>query len=454
MTKKLTLHTGVTITVADTPFASGAEGDLHTILSPAAFAQSVVKVYKANKQTPERQQKILYLVNNPPQGLIGNTQHCSVCWMTHIVYEQGQFVGFVMPKVEGISLELLCHNRLKHPKLNTTIWQRFALDNPSGLQLRLKLCFNIAVALQHIHAQGCYVLVDMKPDNIMIQANGLVSIIDIDSIAVLNSAKQIIYPAVVMTADYAPPEYYLGSNLTQVNHNWDNFSLAIIFYRLLCGIHPFVGTCHPPYENYSEIMQHIQAGLFPHGQQSKYFQVIPPPHSRLYQLDKALQTLFIQCFEQGHVYPNTRPKVENWCSVLQSVSKPFLTTPILTGNATPPISSVLNGNQILNKNTLSITKIIRSLGKFILFLFFSFILMIFVVDYFDNSRTKLELKKTTEKVILQPVHSIPKPNITPIQPIPKPEIKPIKPVTEPIIKEINTDEIHDCLLSGNCNNHN
>ncbi|NOT85242.1 MAG: hypothetical protein HOP02_10805 [Methylococcaceae bacterium] len=437
MSKQLKLNTGVQITIADTPFASGAEGDLFDVMAPIAFLHAVVKVYKAAKQTPERQQKITYLVNHPPAGLVQQGVHNSVCWMTHIVYEQDQFVGFVMPKVAGVSLELLCQSRLKHPVLNDPVWQRFALTAPEGLQLRLKLCFNIAVALQHIHAQGCYTLVDMKPDNIIVQANGLVSIIDIDSIAVIDTAKNNNYPAIVITPEYAPPEYYRSIDLTHINHSWDNFSVAIIFYRLLCGIHPFMGTCHPPYDNHSETAQFIQDGLLPHGNSAQYFSVIPPPHNRFNQLDKGLQKLFLHCFDQGHLYPIFRPNVENWCVVLQKImlnmsspsiqiAKSYVSFNGYTNTAwTAPVQPIAHAN----KNVL---KIIYSLTM----LFMCFILVLAII----SAIITINKNSVTQIIVAKP--QIPYVALTHItQPAPV--------VTK---KAINENEIHNCLVSGNCTN--
>lgn len=421
MPKQLTLDTGVPIMLADTPFASGAEGDLFDIVSPTEFMHAVVKVYKPAKQTPERQQKITYLVNHPPAGLVQQGIHNSVCWMTHIAYEQNQFVGFVMPKVTGVSLELLCQNRLKHPALNNPVWQRFSLTTAEGLQLRLKLCFNIAVALQHIHAQGCYTLVDMKPDNIIVQANGLVSLIDIDSIAVIDTENNSIYPAVVITPEYAPPEYYRSIDLNHIRHSWDNFSVAIIFYRLLCGIHPFMGTCLAPYDNHAEIAQLIQDGLLPHGNSTQYFSVIPPPHNRFSQLDKSLQKLFLQCFKQGHLYPILRPNVENWCVVLQQT---MLNIPVALGYkvlTAKYVKSIGSKNNSLHKTIYNLI---------MLFVYFINILIILagIISYNKSSGTRI----TVEKPIV-------------------PYVLPQK-TTAVIKKAINENDIHNCLVSGNCTN--
>lgn len=436
MPKQLTLNTGLQITIADTPFASGAEGDLFDIVSPTAFMHTVVKVYKLAKQTPERQQKITYLVNHPPAGLLQQGVHNSVCWMTHIVYELDQFVGFLMPKVTGVSLELLCQNRLKHPALNDPVWQRFSLTTAEGLQLRLKLCFNIAVALQHIHAQGCYTLVDMKPDNIIIQANGLVSLIDIDSIAVIDTDNNSIYPAVVITPEYAPPEYYQSIDLSHISHSWDNFSVAIIFYRILCGIHPFMGTCNPPYDNHSEISQLIQDGLLPHGNSAQYFSVIPPPHTRFNQLDKGVQKLFLQCFDQGHLYPILRPNVENWCAVLHrimlnmpsptiQIAKPYSYFHGYTNTlSTAPTAPIVHNKNFNNSLPETICTLIM------LSIFFITILVILAVII--NSNKNSDTRVTVEKPI--------SPHVTPSK------------KTVDIKKAINESDIHNCLVSGNCTN--
>ncbi len=311
---QLHLQNNVTIWIEPKPFAQGGEGDLHKIIKPIEYSTFIVKLYKKEKLTPERERKIHYLVQNPPRLQVNNGHH-TVVWAKEMVYQMGKFVGFMMPLAKGEKLEMLCHAKL--PNTLGTDWQKFSLEHKDAFNVRLKLCFNIAVALYQVHELGKYVLVDMKPDNIMVQPNGLISLIDVDSVEVLDNGK-LIFPAPVTTPEYTPSEYYQGISMEKigVNDTWDRFSVAVIFYRLLFGIHPYIGTCISPFENCNDVADKIKNGLFANGKNAKFFKIIPPPHKSYYQLSSNLQKLFTQCFDEGHNYPNFRPSADDWCRAL------------------------------------------------------------------------------------------------------------------------------------------
>jgi len=327
MSKLVQLKNGLSIQLESTPFASGGEGDLFKIISPFNFNNQVVKIYKSEKRTKEREAKIEFLISNPPNLQVQDGHH-TVIWMSQIVYENGKFIGFVMPIGKGKELEFLCHE--KKPKSLTAEWDKFNFSNKSSLELRLKLCFNIAVALYHIHKLRIYVLVDLKPQNILVQPNGLISIIDIDSVAVLGNNK-VIFAAPVTTPEYTPPEYYKKSiqgSSEYIHETWDRFSLSVIFYRLLCGIHPFTGSCLTPYDKCNGLPEMVENGLFPNGLKKNYFKVIPTPHQNFNKLEPKIQEIFKQCFEGGHTNANKRPTANEWCQILSNqkivqVNRPF-----------------------------------------------------------------------------------------------------------------------------------
>jgi len=314
MPKSVQLKNGTTLQLEHNAFASGGEGELFRIINPESFQNQVAKIYKSEKRTKERENKTVFLATNPPTLQVHDGHH-SVIWVNQVVFENGKFCGFTMPIAKGVKLELLCHPKL--PKTLNSEWAKFDFQNSKAIELRLKLCFNIAVALYHIHKLGNYVLVDMKPENIMVQPNGLISLIDIDSVAIIKNNK-VIFPAPVATPEYTPPEYYNGIKLDGdgVNETWDRFSMSVIFYRLLCGIHPFTGSCITPYEKCNGLADMVQNGLFPNGLKSSYFKVIPPPHKIFEKLELVVQELFKRCFNEGHSNPNNRPNADEWCRSL------------------------------------------------------------------------------------------------------------------------------------------
>jgi hypothetical protein len=317
-------NTNQTIQVEDKPFASGGEGDLYRVISdPNGYAKApyeVVKIYKRYKGTNQKEKlkdidklkikekKLKYLISNRPKIQYSKEYGISnITWIDETVYEKGQFVGFTMFSASGITLDKLCLPKI--PKNYQNDYGRFSLDNTNSLELRLKLCFNIADALFHIHLLKKYALVDMKPENIMVHTKGIVSIIDIDSIAVIENGI-VLYPAPVATPEYSPPEYHTSNTLIP-SENWDRFSAAVIFYKLLFGIHPFQGTCKGNYENCLTIEQKIEKNLFIQSNK-QHFSVIPHHHEKWNKIDKNLHTLFIKAFSNQ----TDRPSIEVWRSTI------------------------------------------------------------------------------------------------------------------------------------------
>lgn len=295
------------------PFASGGEGHLYKIIAPHAFANFVVKIYHPNKLTPSREAKIDYLLEHPPT----NADKTAIVWVEDSIRDaQGNFLGFIMPFIKGEKLEILCIPKL--PKKLANTWYRFHEEADNSLDLRLKVCYNLAAAVHQIHASERYVLVDLKPDNVIITLDGLVSLVDLDSVEVVENGQKL-FDAPVATPEYTPPEYYKKETKNDPTQQqaWDRFSMAVIFYKLLMGIHPFAGSFRAPYETATNLAQKIEHHLFVYNPNiSTYKKSIPPPHQAFYGLSNGLQDLFLEAFVDGSLQPELRPTAHVWCSAI------------------------------------------------------------------------------------------------------------------------------------------
>ncbi|MCP4437827.1 MAG: hypothetical protein GY810_02700 [Aureispira sp.] len=305
------------IRLSSKPFAGGGEGNLYRITSPANYKGYVAKIYHPPKQTALREQKVNYLINHPPHESVNDpNQHSPIVWITDGLYKNGRFVGFIMPFVKGEKLEVLCLSKL--PRKLSGEWRRFDRKNPRSWELRLRICFNLATAIYQIHSADRYVLVDLKPDNVVVQPNGLISIVDTDSVEVIENGRAI-FPAPVATPEYTPPEFYKNTHRTvnsTVGESWDRFGLAVIFYKLILGIHPFTASSLPPYEQLVSLHNKIEHGLFVFAPDKKKFiqQPIPAPHKVFHgKLNPELRELFIGCFVEGNNTPALRPTAGDWC---------------------------------------------------------------------------------------------------------------------------------------------
>ncbi len=298
--------------LADKPFASGGEGEIYAIESPLEWMGSVAKIYHLPKRTIAKQNKIAYLLAHPPAGADG----AALVWVQAVLTdEDGAFVGLVMPKAAGEKLEILCTPKL--PRSLRTTWYRFHRDAPQALSLRLKLCYNIAIAIQQIHALEQYILVDFKPDNVLVQPDGLVALVDLDSIEIVENGITL-FDAPVATPDYTPPEYYRKNTTDPTQQQaWDRFSMAVVCYKVLLGIHPFAASYKGKLSHYNDLTQKIEHGLYVHAPHLKnQLAAVPPLHNDLKQLPKAIQGLFDRCFVAGHLDAAQRPTVQEWCSTL------------------------------------------------------------------------------------------------------------------------------------------
>lgn len=116
--------------------------------------------------------------------------------------------------------------------------QQWMLDHPRpDLQTVRSFIKQIARGLRAFHRLDM-VHQDLRPQNIMIDQAGTVTIIDFGSVSVagLEELQPSAGTSVLGTRQYSAPEYFLGQPGTPVS---DLFSLGIITYQLLCGQLPY-----------------------------------------------------------------------------------------------------------------------------------------------------------------------------------------------------------------------
>lgn len=306
------------LTLALQPFASGGEGELYAITAPASHTDYVVKIYHRNKRDAAHREKLAYLLAHRPPVVA--TSRFQLVWPEAIITAEGQFVGYLMPRAQGEKLEVLC--ALQWPRTLTDDWSMYDRQGEEHIAARLQVCLALAEAVQVLHQMHRYVLVDLKPDNILVQPNGHVSIVDMDSVQVADEEGNY-HLARVATPEYAPPEYFEGTRPTEATifETWDRYSLAVIAYKVLCGIHPFAGTAYAPYDQQVNLQDKIQHGLFVHAPVPDVsMRIIPPPHRAFHELPAALQQLWVRCFNYGHQQDMERPTAQEWAWQLASPS--------------------------------------------------------------------------------------------------------------------------------------
>jgi predicted Ser/Thr protein kinase len=89
------------------------------------------------------------------------------------------------------------------------------------------------------HAHECHVWHrDIKPGNVIVMRNGKVKVADF-GIARIEASELTQTGMMMGSPGYMAPEQYAGA---QVDHRADLFAAGVVFYQLLTGAKPFVGT--------------------------------------------------------------------------------------------------------------------------------------------------------------------------------------------------------------------
>ena len=299
--------------------AKGGEGIVFNIDNDN---DNCVKIYRDSLNTPEREDKLKYMVLNPPPEI--NGENHKICWPKDIIYKDGKFVGFLMTKSFDNSLlpYHLCQPEISK-KLDSKWHSTYDRETQKGIVSRLKLCVNIIAAVNRIHSINKYVIVDLKPQNLLITYSGKVSIIDMDSIQIAEDNK-VLFNAPVSTPEYTPPEAItIVSKKSIISKDWDVFSLGVLVYEMLFGIHPFVGSANPPYDNLNTIQEKIKINLTHVVNGEQAFNILPKPHNLFYSYPSDFKNIFKKIFGPYIEGESKRPDLEILGGVLFNTIKEF-----------------------------------------------------------------------------------------------------------------------------------
>ena len=302
-----------TYTIIEPCRASGGEGEIFNIRGKKNL---VLKRLSDRHRTTSRLKKLEAMISaGVPPALLDQ-----MTWPVDIVYEGGQFVGYVMPAL---------HNT---EDLNVIYSDKYKLKLEDYITIAMNLC----VPLDGLHQLGQYVG-DGNPENICIDPKNLtVTLVDTDSYTVTDRASGRIYPCVVGLGPYLAPEVQAVMNQNHglinvpadtFNEYTDRFWLAVhIFALLMNGAHPFAvrqgSQTNMPHMsagqssvNLPQPNENICRGFFPHTMHQAGLD-IPVYCPRFDYLPVSVQNLFIRAFVDGHSNPSVRPSAREWFAEL------------------------------------------------------------------------------------------------------------------------------------------
>lgn len=295
----------------------GGEGSVYGIKNKSG---SVLKVYQDKCRTETRHRKLLAMIATPLSQEAMN----QVTWPTDVVYQNGQFAGYVMPEVKNN--EAL--NVMYSDKYQCTFVQRSIIAR------------NLCAAINSVHNAG-QVCGDLNPNNIKVDPRiAHVTLIDTDSYHITDKKTQRTFRCEVGLPEYLPREVQAkmksGTNLASAplptfTKETDLFALAVhIFALLMNGCHPFACAvnnkvnislsssqpsvaCPQPIEN-------ICNGFFPF-YTKKTGITIPRYAPDFDMLPYNIKSLFIKAFVNGHNDPSQRPNAVEWHNALEIMEK-------------------------------------------------------------------------------------------------------------------------------------
>ncbi|MGH2547816.1 MAG: serine/threonine protein kinase [Thermomicrobiales bacterium] len=136
------------------------------------------------------------------------------------LYEDDEAPWAIMEFIDGVSLKEIVRAQ-----------GRLSLEDTSSV------LDQIAGALQHLHEQGL-VHLDVKPQNVIVQADGLAKLIDFGLAQPAHTPQELIGGSTFGTVSYLAPEQASGE---PVDVHTDVYALGCVVYEMLTGRAPFDG---------------------------------------------------------------------------------------------------------------------------------------------------------------------------------------------------------------------
>ena len=302
---------GIQYNLSTTPLAAGGEGEIYTI---SGKSDLVAKVYKQGKATPEKERKLVRMVDFPPDSSILS----QIAWPKDVLYNNvGQFMGFVMQKMtinEDLNVVYEYGSSSKYPNMN---WEN-----------KIIIAQNLCAILVSVHDAG-YVCGDFNPKNISVDPNtGRITLLDTDSYHIQDGDNT--YRCDVGIPEYLPAEIQVKmqggqtlvtADLPTFTQDSDNFALAVhIFQLLMNGVHPFACALIPSQSSVPapQPSDNILRGQFPFMMNIQGAK-IPAYAPKIDSLPREIQDLFKRAFIDGHKNQSVRPSATEWHSALSKL---------------------------------------------------------------------------------------------------------------------------------------
>jgi len=291
---------GNTVRLAQLINKGGAAGSIYEV---SGKSDLVAKIF--HKSTNQLHDFVKEMVSDYKNGLVdielawGNNIKTNLgTWPIEVIYDdKKQFKGYLMPKAHGIELQEVIYRPSRDPN-----YKHFA-----QVKNKLNLAYRLAVVFSNFYKSGNYTNGDIKPQNIIVDDKGFPMILDLDNLTINKPSKKLVNKG----KNPGTPNYQAHDYKDDIYS--DYFSIAVIFYELIFGIHPYAGSSKD--DSIIETQMKINHRMFVHGRKKSSFHVIPPPHDAFNTtINKKIQTLFHRAFNIDD--PSKRPNMQEWSLAL------------------------------------------------------------------------------------------------------------------------------------------
>lgn len=325
MSQRYVGASGAYYTIIEPALGKGGEGSVYKISEKPDY---VLKVFIDKNRTETRHRKLLAMLNTP----LSISAMSQVTWPVDVVYDNGRFVGYVMPETKN------------NEDLNVMYSDKYICP----LNEKITIAKNLCAAVNSIHEVG-QVCGDLNPKNIAVDPRtGNVTLVDTDSYDIKDKNKGTEYRCEVGLPEYIAKELQekLKQNkgddlrtlpLPTFTRETDLFALAVhIFALLMNGCHPFACAVDNSTDNIKQLsysqpsivapqpIENIRNGFFPFYMKKQHM-TTPLYAPSFDMLPKNIQTLFIRAFVDGSKDPYKRPSEEEWYNELSVMQQSLKT---------------------------------------------------------------------------------------------------------------------------------
>ena len=355
---------GTSYKIIEPAIGKGGEGSIYKINGMPNF---VLKEFIDSKRTEGRERKLLTMIAGPVSNKI--MEH--VTWPKDVVYKNGRFAGYVMPKINNNNKSL------------NVMYKTLKENEKDEFLKKILIAWNFCVAINSVHNAG-QVCGDLNPNNITVKPNkGTVTLVDTDSYHITEKNRNRVYRCEVGMPDYLAPEIHEKMKkykrldtapLPTFTRQTDLFALAVhIFALLMNGCHPFANAVDLSQNHASVVapqpIENIRNGFFPF-YMNKSGLTIPKYAPKFDQLPEKIRKLFIRAFVDGHKNPQVRPDAVEWYNALEwykvSIKTNKLFVPVIPQPKPQPIPQPIpQPNLFASKTMFWFLTVIISLGVYI-----------------------------------------------------------------------------------------